>query len=101
MLKNWSRARRTAMRLFALTLGTALGSAALAVEPAGPEPSVPLDVRPGEPVEMAHPALWVIADRDTTIYLFGTFHALDGRMPWFENRVRQAFDSADELVLET
>ncbi|MEO6312778.1 MAG: TraB/GumN family protein [Sphingomicrobium sp.] len=48
-----------------------------------------------------HPAMWVIRDEDTTVYLFGTFHALDGRSQWFEDGIRDAFSSADELVLET
>lgn len=51
------------------------------------------------PLEDADPALWVVRDEDTTIYLFGTFHMLDGR-PWFNDEVRTAFDAADELVLE-
>jgi uncharacterized protein YbaP (TraB family) len=47
----------------------------------------------------ADPALWVVRDADTTIYLFGTIHLLDGRT-WFNDEVRTAFDSAGELVLE-
>ena len=47
----------------------------------------------------ADPALWVVRDEDTTIYLFGTFHMLDGR-PWFNDEVRTAFDASSELVLE-
>jgi uncharacterized protein len=47
------------------------------------------------------PAIFVVRDADTTIYLFGTFHALDGRSEWFNNRVRNAFDQSNELVLET
>jgi uncharacterized protein len=49
----------------------------------------------------ADPAIWVINDEDTTIFLFGTFHALDGRPGWFNQTVRTAFSSADELMLET
>lgn len=49
----------------------------------------------------ADPAIWVVNDHDTTIYLFGTFHALDGRAPWFNNAVVTAFSASDELVLET
>jgi uncharacterized protein YbaP (TraB family) len=45
--------------------------------------------------------MWVVRDADTTIYLFGTFHALDPQTRWFEGPVRDAFGSADELVLET
>jgi uncharacterized protein YbaP (TraB family) len=46
------------------------------------------------------PALWVVRDADTTIYLFGTFHLLDGRSDWFNDEVRAAFDRSGELVLE-
>ncbi len=49
--------------------------------------------------EDADPALWVVRDEDTTIYLFGTFHLLDGRT-WFNDEVRTAFDASGELVLE-
>jgi uncharacterized protein YbaP (TraB family) len=47
------------------------------------------------------PAMFVVRDADTTVYIFGTFHALDGQSPWFENRVRDAFEQSNELVLET
>lgn len=49
----------------------------------------------------AYPALWVVNDGDTIIYLFGTFHALDGRSQWFGQAVKTAFSQSDELVLET
>ena len=61
--------------------------------------SVPVIRAPS--VVRATPALWEISDGDTKIYLFGTFHSLDGRTVWFDDRVRQAFDGSDELVLET
>ena len=51
------------------------------------------------PLPDADPALWVVRDADTTIYLFGTFHLLDGR-PWFNDEVKTAFDASDELVME-
>ena len=47
------------------------------------------------------PAMFVVRDADTTIYIFGTFHALDGRSQWFGPRVREAFEQSGELVLET
>ena len=46
------------------------------------------------------PALWVVKDPDTTIYLFGTVHALDGKGDWFNDEVRTAFDRSSELVME-
>jgi uncharacterized protein YbaP (TraB family) len=48
-----------------------------------------------------HPALWVVNDKDTVIYLFGTFHALDGKSQWFEQAVKTAFSASDQLMLET
>lgn len=48
----------------------------------------------------ADPAMWVVRDEDTTIYLFGTFHLLDGRTEWFNDEVKQAFDQSQELVFE-
>ena len=51
------------------------------------------------PLEDANPAIWMVRDEDSIIYLFGTFHMLDGR-PWFNDEVRTAFDASDELVLE-
>lgn len=73
---------------------TVLIAALLASASAAPPNVVP------EP-EQARPAMWVVRDHDTTIYLFGTFHALDGRSNWFDNEVRDAFSSSDQLILET
>jgi len=53
------------------------------------------------PAPSDQPAMFVVRDADTTIYIFGTFHALDGRSQWFGNQVRSAFEQSDELVLET
>lgn len=52
------------------------------------------------PLPDAEPAMWVVKDADTTIYLFGTFHALDGKRDWFNDEVRAAFDASQEVVLE-
>jgi uncharacterized protein YbaP (TraB family) len=49
----------------------------------------------------AEPAMFMVHDADTTIYIFGTFHALDSRTQWFNTGVRDAFDQSNELVLET
>lgn len=48
----------------------------------------------------AAPALWVIRDADTTVYLFGTVHALPRGLPWFRKHVVEALDGSDQLVLE-
>jgi uncharacterized protein YbaP (TraB family) len=49
----------------------------------------------------ADPALFVVRDADTTVYIFGTFHALDGQSEWFSKGVKGAFEQSGELVLET
>ena len=56
---------------------------------------------PATRIADADPALWVVNDHDTVIFLFGTFHALDGKTAWFNDEVRTAFTASDELVLET
>ncbi|MGF1549669.1 MAG: TraB/GumN family protein [Sphingomonadaceae bacterium] len=48
----------------------------------------------------ADPAMWVVRDEDTAIYMLGTFHLLDGKQQWFNDEVRAAYEAADEVVLE-
>ncbi len=55
------------------------------------------------PAPAAHrvdPALWVVKDKDTTIYLFGTIHVLKPGLSWFDQAVKTAFDRSGEVVLE-
>lgn len=51
-------------------------------------------------VRDADPALWVLKDKDTTIYLFGTIHVLKPGLSWFDDGVKKAFDSSGQVVLE-
>ena len=48
----------------------------------------------------AGPALWQVSDADTTIYLFGTVHALPKDKQWFDARIERAWDASDEFVTE-
>ncbi|SEM49488.1 hypothetical protein SAMN05192583_0402 [Sphingomonas gellani] len=48
----------------------------------------------------ADPALWVVKDKDTTVYLFGTIHVLKPGLSWFDEAVKTAFDRSDTLALE-
>jgi uncharacterized protein YbaP (TraB family) len=48
----------------------------------------------------ADPALWVVKDKDTTVYLFGTIHMLKPGLTWFDEAVKTAFDRSDEVKLE-
>src|SRR5690349_10217806 len=52
------------------------------------------------PRQDADPALWVVKDADTTIYLFGTVHQLRPGLGWFDEAVKQAFDRSDSLEVE-
>ncbi len=48
----------------------------------------------------ANPALWVVRDADTTLYLFGTVHLLPKDLTWFDGAVARAFQASGELTLE-
>lgn len=74
-------------------LGMLLASPTLAQQ-AAPAPA------PAVATVDADPALWVVKDADTTIYLFGTVHVLKPGLRWFDEAVKAAFDKSDEVVLE-
>ena len=83
MIRLFRRASRALLPI--LLSSAAVGTAATPAKPALPD---------------AEPAMWMVKDADTTIYLFGTFHALDGKTDWFNDEVRQAFDASQDVVLE-
>jgi uncharacterized protein YbaP (TraB family) len=87
--------------LFLLGL-TAAGMAAAqtAAPSAAPPPDATAKVQAAIAAIDADPALWVVKDKDTTIYLFGTIHVLKPGLSWFDDGVKKAFDASDELVLE-
>ncbi|MDO9077377.1 MAG: TraB/GumN family protein, partial [Brevundimonas sp.] len=103
----------TSLRLKSLSrtaLGLVLGlglAGAVAFQPArafaqaaeaAPAPAVASRVVPQ--AEGAGPALWVIRDADSTLYLFGTVHVLRPTTAWGSARVDAAFDSADQIWFE-
>lgn len=49
----------------------------------------------------ASPALWKVADADTTIYLFGTIHLLPPGTQWRSPAFDKAAAGSDTLVVET
>ena len=49
----------------------------------------------------AEPAMWVIRDKDSTIYLIGTLHLLRHEMEWDAAKVTKAVTESTELWLET
>jgi uncharacterized protein YbaP (TraB family) len=63
--------------------------------------TLPACAQPAPVVQQdADPALWVVRDKDTTIYLFGTIHVLKPGLSWFDEAVKKAFDRSGTLVLE-
>jgi uncharacterized protein YbaP (TraB family) len=76
--------------LAALAATTLLAGSALA-QTAAPAPA---------PTLMADPALWVVKDADTTIYLLGTVHVLKPGTEWLDGGVKKAYDASSEVVLE-
>jgi uncharacterized protein len=89
----------------ALTLSaiSPVGSSYAAAQENQPAPSIdsvaPVVNAKVETVD-ANPALWVIKDADTTIYLFGTVHILKPGLSWFDGGLKEAFDKSDQLVME-
>lgn len=57
-----------------------------------------LAAAPAQP--QAHPALWKLADADTTIYLFGTVHILPAGTNWMSPGIKAAVDASQSLTLE-
>lgn len=78
------------------TLATALSAITLALS----LPACAQAPKAPAAAQDADPALWVVKDRDTTIYLFGTIHVLKPGLTWFDEAVKAAFDRSQELKLE-
>ena len=49
---------------------------------------------------IGEPALWVLKDDDTTIYIMGTVHLLRPELDWRSDAINEAVDAADTLVFE-
>ncbi|MEO7915875.1 MAG: TraB/GumN family protein [Novosphingobium sp.] len=52
------------------------------------------------PAPIARPALWKVSDADTTIYLFGTIHALPPGITWLDGPVAKALGASQTLMTE-
>lgn len=87
------------MKLPLLLTSTASALALFASGPALAEQTseAPAQATKAEP---AGPALWKVADEDTTIYLFGTVHALPSGLDWYDEDIASALNASDTLVTE-
>jgi len=83
----------------ATALGLVLSAGACAQTPAASSASATVASTEAAP-ELAHPALWKVADEDTTIWLFGTIHILPKKVTWYAGPVASALDGSAELVTE-
>lgn len=89
------------MRLLkTLLLATALSGAAAQAQSPTPTQAAPAPAKAAAPTKDADPALWVVKDADTTIYMLGTVHVLKPGLTWFDEAVKDAFDKSDEMVIE-
>ncbi|MES2055933.1 MAG: TraB/GumN family protein [Pseudomonadota bacterium] len=86
-------------RFIAALIAAILSATSAWAQTPAPTPPPNPTAAPAGKVE-ADPALWVVKDKDTTIYLFGTFHALKPNLDWFDGPVKAAFDASDQVVLE-
>jgi hypothetical protein len=77
----------------------ATGALAFAAQPAIAQ-APPAPAPAAAPLKDADPALWVVKDADTTIYMLGTVHVLKPGLSWFDEAVKDAFDTSDEMVIE-
>lgn len=85
-------------------LGTALGLglvAAVAFQPTAAFAQTASAVAAwSPPAQGGGPALWVVRDADSTIYLYGTVHVLRPSTVWRWGGVEEAFDSASDIWFE-
>jgi len=101
-----SRLKTTATRIGHVLVGSALGLGltfsllasvpAHAQDGAAPPPAARVVV----PAQGDGPALWVIKDADSTLYLFGTVHVLRPDTAWGSAKVDAALEASDNLILE-
>lgn len=81
------------MIMFRKILAAFFGATLAACTPAPPPATA--DAPP-----QGRPALWKLADEDTTIWLFGTIHALPPGYQWRDARIDEAIAESDALVIE-
>jgi uncharacterized protein YbaP (TraB family) len=53
------------------------------------------------PRAWAEPAMWVVTDDDSAVYLLGTIHFLPPDLHWQSDKFRKAFEASEELWIET
>src|ERR1043165_2218823 len=75
-----------------------LAGPALAADAPAARPRTPVTV--AQPQGEPRPAIWLLSDADTRIYLFGTVHVLHPDLRWRSATFNRIARGAQELVLE-
>ena len=80
----------TLRKLFSVFVAIGLAACSPAAAPSAPI----------ETPQTGRPALWKLADADTTIWLFGTIHVLPAGFKWRDAAIDKALRESDTLVIE-
>jgi hypothetical protein len=87
------------MKLANLLALTAAPFALFAANPALADNHVATETA-AAPAMAKGPAMWKVADEDTTIYLFGTVHILPQGIEWYDTTIATALEGSDMIVTE-
>lgn len=93
--------KKTAV-LWGLLAAFVLGFGPASAAPQMPErrPSATAEAARPDPQRDPRPAIWLLEDGDTRIYLFGTVHILPPALRWRSAALERVIGEADELVME-
>ena len=95
--------KTSASNLARAAVGAAGGLALFVAISGAPGQALAQDVAPAAAhpaIQGQGPALWVVKDADSTLYLFGSIHVLRPTTGWASPRVNAAFDSASDIWFE-
>lgn len=92
-MKNKDAPMRRLLLASCISISLVLGGCATAEAPPVETVAVAAPATPG-------PALWKVADDDTTIYIFGTVHSLPDDVDWNSGLVEDAIAGSQSLVTE-
>lgn len=88
------------MKLAKLLAFTAAPFALFAANPALADDHVAADASATTAAVRSGPAMWKVADEDTTIYLFGTVHVLPEGIEWYDDTIADALTGSDMIITE-
>lgn len=94
-------ARQTLFATTGLIGGAVLAWGVLQGAPAFAQTTAPAAATATAPAAApAKPALWVVRDADSTLYLFGTIHVLRPGTDWRTPEIQAAFDASSDVWME-